>query len=125
MKTITSLRKPVNTSPLIRINNLNQVQSAKGNKDKAIAFTEHLTDVFSEHDDENTQKLDLLNNRTDLIVYIKSIIPKEIRYEIRRKKIKKSPGMNPKTAKMLKELPQNDIVCVIFTQCYRSFAMLI
>lgn len=64
------MRKDVTATLPLRINKLKQFHGVNSNKNKIIAFTEQLSDVFREHGDEHTQMLDLPYNPTDPTLFM-------------------------------------------------------
>lgn len=114
-KPIKNAKKPKTTSSPIRKYCTPPGPWAKSDKQKADLFAEHLSQVFTPHDDDKDQEIEeQLNAATYVQQRIKSISLSEIKEEIKMLNPKKSPGLDLITAKMLKELPDEGLRLLMY-----------
>ena len=82
---------------------------AKSDKEKADLFAEHLSKVFSPHNNDPNQEVDQdLATPIHQHEHLKSFTLNEIKNEITKLNHKKTPGIDHITAKMLKEYHRKD-----------------
>lgn len=113
-KPIRSSLKPQITSPPIR--KLPPALGwAKSAKEKADLFAYHLSGIFLPHEDT------LINPTPENPTPpetpptpIPSVTPKDIKSEIQRLNLKKTPGLDQITSRMLRELPRKGIVLLTY-----------
>uniref|UniRef100_A0A6M2DG86 Putative rna-directed dna polymerase from mobile element jockey n=1 Tax=Xenopsylla cheopis TaxID=163159 RepID=A0A6M2DG86_XENCH len=109
---IKNKRKPVQINAPLKTN-ASTSPWIRNEKEKAAYFAEHLACTFSLPTVNSSEEE--IKNATQLLpgtnAKIKPVTPKELLSIIKTLKIKKSPGPDRITAKMLKELP---IKCIIF-----------
>lgn len=112
-KPIKNSKKPKFPSPPIR-KNPNEPW-AKNDSQKAKLFAEHLVTVFQPMDNEIDREIeqDILNPPA-IEGHIKLLTPKEISEEVKLLNLKKSPGIDQITAKMIKELPRKGIILLTY-----------
>jgi hypothetical protein len=109
------MRKPQTTSPPTRKYSTLLGPWAKSDKEKADLFAEHLSEVFSPHNNDQDQEVEQdlatpIQSQERLKVYTL----KEIKDEIKMLNHKKAPGFNLITARMLKELPKEGLVNLMY-----------
>jgi len=87
----------------------------KSDKEKAELFAECLSEVFSPHDNDQDQEVEQdLDTPIQLQEHLKAFTLKEINYEIKMLNQKKAPGLDLITARMLKELPKEGLINLIY-----------
>jgi hypothetical protein len=87
----------------------------KNDKEKAELFAERLSEVFSPHDNDQDQEVEQdLATPIQLQERLKAFTLKEIKYEIKMLNQKKAPGLDLITARMLKELPKEGLINLIY-----------
>ena len=80
---------------------------------KATVFAKHLADVFQPHVQfTDEQILEFLESPAQSVEPLEPTTPKEIK-EIRILNMKKAPGMDLMTSKILKELIHEDVILPI------------
>ena len=115
METHKNKRKPKTTSPPIGKYSTPPGPWAKSDKKKAELFAEHLSEVFSSHNNEQDQEVE-----QDLATPIQSqerlkvFTLKEIKDEIKMLNQEKAPGFDVITARMPKELPKEGLVTLLY-----------
>jgi hypothetical protein len=93
-----------------------------GDKEKAELFAAHLSKVSTPNENRPDQEIeDDITTLPQNILPIKLLSPKEIKEKIGFLNIKKAPGIDKITAKMMKELPKKGLVLLtdIFTAMLR------
>jgi hypothetical protein len=114
-KPIRNRRKPKTTSPPIHKYATPPGPWAKSDKEKTELFAEHLSVVFSPHNNDQDQEV-----KQDLATPIqsqeslKAFTLKEMKDEIKLLNQTKAPGVELITAKMLKELPNEGLVKLMY-----------
>jgi len=87
----------------------------KSDKEKAELFAECLSEVFSPHDNDQDQEVEQdLDTPIQLQEHLKAFTLKEINYEIKMLNQKKAPGLDLITARMLKELPKEGLLNLMY-----------
>lgn len=109
-KPIKGKRKPVPTAPPIRKYSTPPGPWARSDKEKAILFAEHLSEVFTPQNNVPVQEVDQILGEPLQTHQTIIITPKEIKEVIGTLNPKKAPGIDLITAKMLKELPKKGLV---------------
>ena len=115
METHKNKRKPKTTSPPIRKYSTPPGPWAKTDREKAELLAEHLFDVFSPHNNDQDQEVE-----QDLATPIQSqerlkvFTLKEIKGEIKMLNQTNAPGLDLITARMLKELPKEGLVNLMY-----------
>jgi hypothetical protein len=88
---------------------------AKSDKEKDKLFAEHLSEVFSPHNNDQDQEVKQdLATHIQLQEHLKAFTLKEIKDEIKMLNQKKAPGLDLITARMLKELPKEGLVNLMY-----------
>jgi hypothetical protein len=109
------MRKLKKTSPSIRKYSTPPGPWAKSDKEKAELLAEHLSKVFSPHNNDQDQEVE--QDRATHIQsqeHLKSFVLKAIKDEIKMLNQKKAPGFDLITARMLKELPKAGLVNLMY-----------
>jgi hypothetical protein len=88
---------------------------ARSDEEKTMLFAEHLAKVFTPNDTETDPEVEeqLLHIPVN-IPEIKKITTKEVQTEINRLNLRKAPGIDRITPKMIKELPRKDVLLITF-----------
>jgi len=106
-KPIKNRRKPTESQTPIPKNTTHPEPWAKSDKEKADLFAEHLSEVFTPHNNDQNQEVE---QELEIPIHqqdrLKPFTLKEIKNEIKKLNHKKAPGIDLITATMLKELPQ-------------------
>lgn len=118
-KATKKLKQPTSSSPPIRLPNGNW---ARKDDEKAVAFANHLAEVFKPHEFPET------NSNSELEVNLKT--SKQIKFKWKEVKaiikssinLKKAPGYDMISGKMIKELPDKciQLICYIFNAISRN-----
>lgn len=109
-KALKSIKKPVMHSPPLRKAN---GEWAKGDKEKADLFAEHLEETFKPFDGQPL--IEGPNDNTAFDNYkIKAVSLSELRNTIRNLKNNKAPGYDLITGEILKELPKKALVKLLY-----------
>lgn len=95
-------------------------QWAKTNNQKVELFSNYLSNIFSENDIEQSNSI-LYNEDAQQAVRIDEVSTNEVREEIFKLKLKKSPGFDLITSEVLRHLPFNCLnrISQIFNACFR------
>lgn len=123
-KVTKNFKRPQQTIPPVR--NINGAW-ARSNEEKANAFAEHLKNVFQPFAseisvEENQEILDYLDSPLQMELPLQKFSVKEIKNCIKNDlNVKKSPGYDMITGKVIKELPDKAvrIMTFIFNACLR------
>ena len=108
-------KKPTASQPPIRKNSTPSGPWAKSDKVKADLFAEHLSEVFSPHNnDPNPEVEQDLATPIHQHERLKPFTLNEIKKEIAKLNHKKAPGIDYITATMLKELPQEGLLNLMY-----------
>ena len=123
-KPIRNTRKPIEPSPPIREATPNVRPWARSNQEKSELFAQHFARIFTPHNEEQDQAIE--QNLTTPITSQQTITnatPNEIKEAIKSMGLKKAPGPDQITPKMMKELPKKGIVLLtyIFNGIIRMF----
>jgi len=101
------------TSPTIRI--YSTPLGPKSDKEKAGLLAEHLSEVFSPNDNDQNQEVEQdLTTPIQSQERIKAFTLKEIKDEIKMLNQKKAPSPDIITARILKELPKEGLVNLMY-----------
>jgi hypothetical protein len=115
LETHKNKRKPKTKSPPIRKYSTPPEKKKKTDREKAELLAEHLFDVFSPHNNDQDQEVEQdLATPIQSQEHLKAFILKEIIDEIKMLNQKKVPGLNLITARMLKELPKEGLVNIMY-----------
>ena len=114
-KPIKNLKRPKDTSPPVRATTPAIGPWARSNKEKAELFAEHYSNTFKPHNnDPNDLSEEEESTLTEEHRTLKLTTPKEINGIIKSLSLRKSPGPDQITAKMLKELPRKGFVLLAY-----------
>jgi hypothetical protein len=115
-KPVKATNKPIAPVPPLRVQTQDHSELwARSDKEKVGLFPAHLSKVFTPNENHPDQEIEedittLLQN----ILPIKLLSPKEIKEEICFLKIKKAPGIDRITVKIMKELPKKGLVVLTY-----------
>lgn len=91
---------------------------AKSDSDKANTFAEHLSGIFTSNPNEEGREVmnrvsELLSQALTLDLPIKKFFENEIRTAIKNLDLRKAPGYDLITAKILKKLPEEGVFFLV------------
>jgi len=113
-KPIRNKRKPKTTSPLIRKYSAPPGSWSKRDKEKEL-FAENIYEVFSLLNNDQHQEVEQgLATPIQSQESLNALTLKEIKDEIKMLNQKKAPGIDLITARMLKELPKEGLVNLMY-----------
>jgi len=114
-KPIKNKKKPKISQPPIRKYSTPPGPWARSDKKKAELFAEHLSEVFSPHNNDQDQEVEQdLATPIQSQERLKAFTLKEIKNEIKKINHKKAPDIGLISAKMLKELPQEGLLNLMY-----------
>jgi hypothetical protein len=115
-KPVKSAKKPKASVPPLKIQRTGHPERwARSDKEKAELFAAHLSEVFTPNGSHTDQEIeDYITALPPNIQSIKLFSPKEIQEEIGFLNIKKAPGIDKITPKMMKELPKKGLVMLTY-----------
>jgi hypothetical protein len=109
-KPIKNKRKPDVASPPIPATTPTAGPWARSDKEKSELFAQHFANIFAPHNDAKDHEIERnLTARMKSHQTLMYTSPKEIKEVIESSGLKKAPGLDQVTPKMLKELPQKGI----------------
>jgi hypothetical protein len=113
---VNSTKKPIVTVPPLRIETQGHLGLwARSDKDKAELFAAHLSKVFAPNDNQTDQEIEeAITTFPQNNLLIKILTPKEVKEEIGFLNLKKAPGIDKITPKMM-NLYQGIIIYLFFT----------
>lgn len=121
-KPTKKLKRPIQRVPPLRKSDQNW---AKTDQEKAQLFADHLSEVFKPFPvtpDTDLEEQDIIKSFLDvpcqLSLPVKPITPADIRYTIKMTKVRKAPGFDLITGKILQELPDKAIT--LLTHIYNA-----
>jgi hypothetical protein len=115
-KPVKATNKPIAPIPPLRVQTQDHSECwARSDKEKAELFAGHLSKVFTPNENHPNQEIeDDITTLPQNILPIKLLIPKEIKDEIGFLNIKKAPGIDKITSKIVKGLPKKGQVVLTY-----------
>jgi len=114
-KPIKNKKKPQTSLPPIRKYSIPPGPWAKSDKEKADLFAEHLSEVFSPHNSDQDQDVERdLAKHTQPPENLQAFTLREIKNEITMLNSRRAPGIDLITAQMLKELPHEGFLNLMY-----------
>jgi hypothetical protein len=114
-KPIQNKKNPQTSLPPIRKYSIPPGPWAKSDKEKADLFAEHLSEVFSPHNNDQHPDVERdLATHTQPPENLQAFTLREIKNEIRMLNSRRAPGIDLNTAQMLKELPHEGFLNLMY-----------
>jgi len=115
LQVLKSAKKPKLAIPPIRRQTPTDKSWVKSDKDKAELFGEHLGRVFTPHSDDPDPEINrLLASIPNTNQNLNILTLHEVQEGITTLNIKKTPGPDSVTPKMLKELPRKGLIALLY-----------
>jgi len=112
---IKNKKKPQTSFPPIRKYSIPPGPLAKRDKEKADLFAEHLREVFIPHNNDLDRDVERdLAKHIQPPEHLKAFTLKELKNEIKMLHPRRAPGIDPITAQMLKELPHEGFLLLMY-----------
>ena len=111
----SKIKKNQTSLPAIRKYSIPPGQWAKSDKEKADLFAEHLSEVFSPHNNDQDPDVERdLTTHTQPPENLQAFTLRETKNELRMLNSRRAPGIDFITAQMLKELPHEGFLNLMY-----------